>query len=585
MMRQAISRLKFNQKISIVVALLIICSNIFVLLLTSASAIRSLQRKSGKLAEGQVVSVGSVLDSIFGNLMRVMNNSIADAGVQNYVTYELGNDVSSLQNTNDAYVAISRLKDSSELIDYVAIIHFERDLVLYIGEVWKNNDFREKILADFYGAAELSETNIRVGLMEKVFNPEENVINFYCPMNEKYDFRPNQEVAFLVVGIGENKIAQYMASSREEFSLNLFLTDQSGMILYHEDHQKIGSQYLLTDQITNAGGSYSSDDEMVLYQRVKSCDWYTVGTILTKELLKDTRSTMYSLTIFIMVACVAGIWICYYLSKNLYKPMGEIIDKMEKVAAGDLNTQMDTNYQGEDFKQLADGFNTMTEHIRMLMEQVKAEQHELEQSKLNALQSQIKPHFLYNTLECIHWQALSEGNMEVSRMVKALANYYRLCLSKGQDIITLSKELAHTRNYLIIQNMRYDDIAEAKILVEEYFDDVLIPKMTLQPLVENAIYHGIKVKDGYRGTITIDAKEAKDAVVVSISDTGKGMTKEQIDDLNQTLSEVGKENGYGVRNVHKRIEILFGKGYGLHYRSNELEGITVEIRLPKGSVS
>lgn len=121
---------------------------------------------------------------------------------------------------------------------------------------------------------------------------------------------------------------------------------------------------------------------------------------------------------------------------------------------------------GEDFAKLAIGFNSMMDEIEVLMEQVKLEQHQLEQIRFNALQSQIQPHFLYNTLECIHWQAIAEGNKEISTMVKALAKYYRICLSKGHDVITLREEVEHIRNYMIIQNMRYDNIIGSEIVVE-----------------------------------------------------------------------------------------------------------------------
>ena len=171
------------------------------------------------------------------------------------------------------------------------------------------------------------------------------------------------------------------------------------------------------------------------------------------------------------------------------------------------------------------------------MEQVKLEQHQLEQIRFNALQSQIQPHFLYNTLECIHWQAIAEGNKEISTMVKALAKYYRICLSKGHDVITIREEVEHIRNYMIIQNMRYDNIIRSEIVVESQVEESLIPKLTLQPLVENSIYHGMKVKEGKTGTLYLTAYKNED-------------------------------------------ELLFGEGYGLNYQKNDSGGVTVVIHLP-----
>jgi two-component system sensor histidine kinase YesM len=177
---------------------------------------------------------------------------------------------------------------------------------------------------------------------------------------------------------------------------------------------------------------------------------------------------------------------------------------------------------------------------------------------------------------------LLDGNKNVSRMVKALANFYRLCLSKGKDIISLSQELANVENYLIIQNMRYSDIAECEISIDDAFKNVLIPKLTLQPLIENSIYHGIRVKDGYKGKILVSAKGEGDKIIISIADNGAGMDQEQIDEINNSISIFDEKTGYGLRNVHKRIEILFGSGYGLYYRKNEYGGVTVDVLLPKG---
>lgn len=235
---------------------------------------------------------------------------------------------------------------------------------------------------------------------------------------------------------------------------------------------------------------------------------------------------------------------------------------------------------GTDFQKVAYGFNFMMDKINELMLQVKREQQEMDQIRFNALQSQIKPHFLYNTLDCIHWQATADGNNEISILVKALAQYYRLCLSDGKDVIRLEQEIEHVRNYLIIQNMRYDNIIKSVIEIDETCKDVQIPKITLQPLVENSIYHGIKIKEGKKGELRITARRKANDVFIDVSDNGGGMTEEQIEKLNQSISDYDTDMGYGVKNVNRRIKILFGHEYGLFYRRNQHRGVTVTIRLP-----
>ena len=147
-------------------------------------------------------------------------------------------------------------------------------------------------------------------------------------------------------------------------------------------------------------------------------------------------------------------------------------------------------------------------------------------------------------------------------------------------MITIREEVEHIRNYMIIQNMRYDNIIGSEIVVESQVEESLIPKLTLQPLVENSIYHGMKVKEGKTGTLYLTAYKEGDEVVIKVSDTGTGMSQEQIDEMNEQLSRYEDSFGYGVRNVNKRIELLFGEGYGLHYQKNDSGGVTVVIHLP-----
>lgn len=175
---------------------------------------------------------------------------------------------------------------------------------------------------------------------------------------------------------------------------------------------------------------------------------------------------------------------------------------------------------------------------------------------------------------------MADGNKEISTLVMALAKYYRICLSKGHDVISLGLEIEHIKNYLIIQNMRYDNIIGSEFQVDDTCKDAMVPKLTLQPLVENSIYHGIKVKEGRKGSVFLKAVRKENTVLITLEDTGSGMTQSQIDAMNQQLSEYDESFGYGVRNVNKRIELLYGKDYGLYYLRNEFGGVTVEIQLP-----
>ena len=227
--------------------------------------------------------------------------------------------------------------------------------------------------------------------------------------------------------------------------------------------------------------------------------------------------------------------------------------------------------------------------IRKLLEQSIQEQQEMKKSELRALQAQINPHFLYNTLESIIWMAESGKKDQVIRLVQSLSTLFRISLSKGKDWITIQKELEHVQSYMVIQQMRYRDILEYDICVASELYSYPILKMTLQPIIENAIYHGIKNKRG-KGLVQVRGfiDEGRDILIV-IEDNGIGMSETRLEELKFALSqphppeETGKEvsGGFGLHNVHQRLRLYYGEAYGVQVNSKEREGTTVTIRIPK----
>lgn len=305
-----------------------------------------------------------------------------------------------------------------------------------------------------------------------------------------------------------------------------------------------------------------------------------VSSVPIVKLYRSSIRLIFIMVLVLSVLLAVSIRITRNIIRRAYSPLDKVVTKMDDVASGSLKTRINVENMGEDFTKLAVGVNSMMEEIQILMEQVKLEQHQIEQIRFNALQAQIQPHFLYNTLECIHWQALADGNREISMLVMALAKYYRICLSRGRDVISLDTELEHIRNYLIIQNMRYDNAIESVFEADSSVGDAMIPKLTLQPLIENSIYHGMRIEEGKTGTVFVTVKKDGKDILIFVSDTGTGMEQKKIEEMNKNLSEYEESFGYGVRNVNRRIEILYGEQYGLHYSVNEWGGVTVEVRFP-----
>ena len=215
-------------------------------------------------------------------------------------------------------------------------------------------------------------------------------------------------------------------------------------------------------------------------------------------------------------------------------------------------------------------------------EQVKEEQKLLRKAEFDLLQSQINPHFLYNTLDAIVWSAEAGNQKQVVSMVGNLSDFFRLSLNKGKENVLIREELQHVRSYLEIQHIRYQDILTFEINVPEEFNEYKIPKLTIQPIVENALYHGIKNKRG-GGKITIYAEEKRDHFTIVVEDTGKGMDEERLRQVRKAIRNGTPEKNvvYGLYNVNERIRLIFGEGYGIHLESVLDKGTRVRIRLPK----
>lgn len=218
---------------------------------------------------------------------------------------------------------------------------------------------------------------------------------------------------------------------------------------------------------------------------------------------------------------------------------------------------------------------------RPIEEQVRAEQERLRRAEFELLQSQINPHFLYNTLDAIVWSAESKDEEQVIRMTRSLSDFFRISLSKGKDEISIKEELLHVRSYLKIQQIRYQDILTYDIDVDKKYQDARIPKITLQPLVENALYHGIKNKRG-GGFIHISAEDCENGFVICIEDNGAGMDEKRLAEVRDGLiNQAPAESAiYGLYNVNERIRLDFGPEYGITIQSEQNVGTKVLVNLP-----
>lgn len=574
---EKVSRWKFDKKMQLLVTVSIIATTLIVLVVSTISSVTSIKQQSIELLQAQNSTTAENFKSSLDNYKTLAIATVMDTSIQQYLkAVNYNKEAGGLKSS--AFNILASISNMHSDMNFIAVVGKSPDDYIYKGQIAISAaQFSQVYTFDAQQCKTVQDSSIKMCFNNAYFNGSKYTLNIYFPI---YDTnRVLGELGLLCMNFTDPSLLQILEYDSSN-KLESMVVDTDGMMISARDKDKIGTNVDFIPKMKEKSGTFSMGGRLYIYQKVSDWRFYVVSSVPMMELYKSSIRTIFLMAFILLFLLTISLLVVKRIISKVYRPLDKVVRKMDDVASGSLKTRINVEHMGEDFTKLAVGFNSMMEEILVLMEQVKMEQHQIEQIRFNALQSQIQPHFLYNTLECIHWQAMVDGNGEISTLVKALAKYYRICLSGGHDVIPLKMELEHVRNYLIIQNMRYDDIIGSEFDVEEAASDVMIPKLTLQPLVENSIYHGIKVKEGKTGSLFLKVRKRSSDVLITLADTGTGMSQQQIDEMNQHLSEYDDSFGYGVRNVNKRIELLYGEEFGLYYLRNESGGVTVEIRLP-----
>lgn len=365
----------------------------------------------------------------------------------------------------------------------------------------------------------------------------------------------------------------------------IFVLDAEGNIVYHPKQQLMYGG-LKTENIDaimecredsliiDEGG----DSKLYTMSKSKRTGWTVVGAAYTSELLKNNEQAQMWYLLVASILLLAVIGISSIISREITKPIRSLRDSMRKVQNGQFDTHVEVITENE-IGSLGRSFNLMTSEIQALMEQNVYEQKQKRKSELKALQAQINPHFLYNTLDSIIWMSEAGENDEVVEMTSALARLLRQSISNDQEEVELEKEIEYVKNYLTIQKMRYKDKLEFFIYVDPRVAHVPIIKLVLQPLVENAIYHGIKYKET-KGNLKIYARPVDGRVEIIVADDGIGMDEDVMEHIFDEHRKEQKRNGVGVPNVQKRLKLQYGAEYGIRYESVKGAGTKAVITIP-----
>lgn len=523
-------------------------------------------------------------------------------------------------------MARNNARDSLELIDFNITQQFKKyDELAYfisrdrqlqnISEYIGNSEFDEdeivrdnlSDLLDFYRTSASQVSKVLIAYENEIVFSTDRKDNLSCSQKDRnwykkckkepkkghvFNYSPNEEIynglspqnteIITVCRSIENKDGEFvgvisleMYSQILERSMsNILARNGSYVYVVNSDNQVVYSPVVGTIQDV-AEKDYCSE---TVYNEHNQ--WKIIGMVSMTAYVRQLNLLSSILIISLLVIAVVMAVISIKVGKSIVNPIETLQALMKEAENGDLSVRFSGKGTVE-IQELGESFNIMIEQLDHNVKQVYIEQKAKRKAEMKALQANIKPHFLYNTLDTIHWMAKAYRATDIVETVDALSTLFRISLSKGSEIITVEQEIQHVTSYLQIQKIRYEDMISYDIYMEKDCRDLKVQKLILQPLVENAIYHGIK-ESGSVGTIKIRVWRDENAVYLTVEDDGMGMTQERLNYVRASLNNFVPEKGgaYGVVNVHQRIVLNYGQPYGLYLESEKDTGTTAVIYHP-----
>lgn len=413
-------------------------------------------------------------------------------------------------------------------------------------------------------------------------SPEQTVLTLGKKVS---DILTGRTLGWLVINIDERQLSRIFLGDGPYSAEVDWLVDKDGRIVAAADParllQPVPNESLRSWIVESA--SSSSDEPfreggmLAVSHELPKLGLDLLSQVPVKQLTRDTDKITWFIAGLIACCLLLVLSSAGLLSRTIAAPVVRLTRAMRKVQEGSLDHTFDVRGKDE-LGSLGEGFNGMLVRIRDLLKQVGQEQRRKREYELALIQAQIKPHFLYNTLDVIYALSGMGREKDVQRTTKALADYYRIVLSKGREMISLAEELQNVRDYLAIQRIRYSDVFEHRIEVPSELHAVAILKLTLQPLVENAIYHGLKPANRY-GSLVISGERRGDTIRLSVKDDGVGMSKERATELLKP-DFAGERVSFGLKSVHERIRLYFGESFGIEICGAPGQGTEAVVTLP-----
>lgn len=570
----------------------ILLSYLLIIIFTVTVSTLLTYKKSSEIIEKQTIDSTRQSFEQASNFISYKLNNVKDVSSMLFMNKEVQN---ILSKNPESYPLKDQIDDFNKLTDILLSMQNSREIYnirLYVSNDYIYSKSGNKILSEkeisgeeWYVIALNNNGSISWRSTYeydfKDVREKQNLISIVRTINSE-GFH-GKHLGVISIDILEKSIYEIVKQVGLTTSGEVFLVDDEGKVISSNGKTTLGtdiSKEKYYSEIQNIKEGYrkfnlTNEASIVYHKHIENTNWRLVSIIPVREMLKDTNQiSRYMIIVVMLITLVAAI-VAYYISRGITKRIRQLIKNMRKIEKEnwDVNIVVDST---DEIGDLQNNFNHMIDNMRILIEEKYEAEIKKKSAELRALQAQINPHFLYNILDMICWMSLKYGADDIVYIVSSLAKFFRLSLSDGKDIVPIEDEISHVKMYLDIQMKRFPDGVEGIIDVSEDIIKYSTVKLILQPIVENAIIHGIQESDNKKGYVKIVGKREGDLIVFTIEDNGKGMEEATINALVSDKNDLG----YGVKNVNERIKLYFGKEFGLTYHSELNKGTVVTITFP-----
>lgn len=548
-----------------------------ILISMSVHSEQELSRKTADRLEASIASVHNALDAI-----------AMDAKLQRFLLEESNgramniNSVLSFLTTANSYI------DGNTITDVK--IYLNDDFSVFDTDSFESyHIFRpQSEIRGSYWYGIFASTDARTLVCPQLYlTPSEAANNGELAIIRRLTFAEGTRNAYVAVYSSKNNVDSILRKEISYTGSASYLINSRSTPVSSSDPQLSGTYLLdysavpelIPDTNRFVTLTFAGEKAYVGYKEIRGTDWYMVSVIPAANILTDARDLIYQFFATYFVFVILAFAVAVYLSKSIVRRIASVIRQMSAVKYGKPQPLPLKGSQDE-IGELADTYNYMSNELNLLMEKQEKAASDMRLAEFKALQSQINPHFLYNTLDMINWLAQSGKREEVSAAVQALSKFYKLTLNKGNTTVRLEEELVHVSLYVQLQNMRYNDKIHFIVDIQDELLDYEIPKLVLQPIVENAIQHGIFGKESKEGTIVITGWLEADTLVFIVSDDGVGIPEDKMESILSGAGESSQGSNIGIYNTHKRLQLFYDTQFGLSYKSTPGSGTEVTVRIP-----